>query len=649
MDHAVTADVGGCAAANDTEPAAGAHSASTEDPLAEVAGFLPAFTVVDLPEFEDEDYDLDDHAVVFEDQGAAPEPSDDEVEMGEMPLDDFLHDLASDSVAEPGKAAVQAEQGSPPEPLQQLAAVEDIPAKTNKKKEKKNKTQSDFLSTASTSGQKKRAAKAKAKATRITKPTTRKAKPTPKAPAEAEAADGISQPATGPDDARRRKKKKESKRREAQVEQETAQLTDRSSTGTKRTLVEERPRVQDDARVFDEKRADETPMTPAMERKMVKQRVERILVDNGGSYSLTSLEQDIRQQLPNEVLAAFRLDADTISLTGVDESRLVEGPSYSRAAKEMAYFEIGQALLEAGLDRKKDARFLALLEDLMGKRQELLAMAAASEAKHERRLEDWDLPGMSYAEKKLYDAVVRACKALQKTSAAKWASLSKILDDSQVRAYRSRCTFPRGLRFWQWLSCRAEDNLQLATNHEELLVAYTERSPDVKAPAKHGEELRKAPIMRRVLEVLSESARLFPRLEGMKVSELNSTPEVAGFKVTVDALRGLLQRLPDVFITKEGVHGWTVQLAGTPGQAAAALGGYTIPNVSVQFQEKARTLGDWEQEQDKFAAAGCCAVPPGWTRALSKTTGRVYYVNRNTGESQYDVPVAAASPVEVRD
>ena len=74
---------------------------------------------------------------------------------------------------------------------------------------------------------------------------------------------------------------------------------------------------------------------------------------------------------------------------------------------------------------------------------------------------------------------------------------------------------------------------------------------------------------------------------------------------------------------------------------------YGNPDQSIDFAPQQRRVqnqylhGDPHRERQ---------IPPGWTTAISRTTGKKYYINESSGESQYEFPIAAAEePAPGRD
>jgi len=53
--------------------------------------------------------------------------------------------------------------------------------------------------------------------------------------------------------------------------------------------------------------------------------------------------------------------------------------------------------------------------------------------------------------------------------------------------------------------------------------------------------------------------------------------------------------------------------------------------------EPGKTVSQWEAEQDKFADQP--KLPPGWIRIQSRTTGKVYFYNKETQESSFEAPL----------
>merc|ERR1719433_122505 len=54
-------------------------------------------------------------------------------------------------------------------------------------------------------------------------------------------------------------------------------------------------------------------------------------------------------------------------------------------------------------------------------------------------------------------------------------------------------------------------------------------------------------------------------------------------------------------------------------------------------QPAGKTVAEWEKEQNQFADQP--KLPPGWLRITSKSTGQIYYFNKDTQETTFDAPL----------
>jgi hypothetical protein len=62
-------------------------------------------------------------------------------------------------------------------------------------------------------------------------------------------------------------------------------------------------------------------------------------------------------------------------------------------------------------------------------------------------------------------------------------------------------------------------------------------------------------------------------------------------------------------------------------------------------------LAELEQAQPEPEpiSAAAASLPAGWEKDVSRTTGQIYYINSFTGESTYDQPTEAATPLELSE
>merc|ERR1712187_119598 len=70
-----------------------------------------------------------------------------------------------------------------------------------------------------------------------------------------------------------------------------------------------------------------------------------------------------------------------------------------------------------------------------------------------------------------------------------------------------------------------------------------------------------------------------------------------------------------------------------PSQPSEAV---ALPSQQAEASVGGKTLAEWEREQSQFADLP--KIPPEWLRIRSKSTGEVYFYNKNTRESTFDLP-----------
>ncbi len=89
----------------------------------------------------------------------------------------------------------------------------------------------------------------------------------------------------------------------------------------------------------------------------------------------------------------------------------------------------------------------------------------------------------------------------------------------------------------------------------------------------------------------------------------------------------------------------TIQVAPGGPRRAAGDGGF----VGVAPVQPVEHSGDGAErlvlEDDEVSPAAPVALPPGWTQEVSRSTGEAYYRNDETGETQWEPPVATVAPL----
>jgi len=147
--------------------------------------------------------------------------------------------------------------------------------------------------------------------------------------------------------------------------------------------------------------------------------------------------------------------------------------------------------------------------------------------------------------------------------------------------------------------------------------------------------------------VLQEFAKDFPACDGMLVSDIAQQPAIVRLQLSLVDLRDGLKNLPHQFQVFRSEGGSTpaglyVRLRPHLQHETASVAHATDEGTTFAANKESGTrltMEQWEAEQVK-RFAGLPPLPEGWLRALSRSTGRIYYVNSATGESQFEEPVA---------
>eukprot|EP00746_Dinoflagellata_sp_MGD_P016379 gnl/MRDRNA2_/MRDRNA2_136941_c0_seq1.p1 gnl/MRDRNA2_/MRDRNA2_136941_c0~~gnl/MRDRNA2_/MRDRNA2_136941_c0_seq1.p1 ORF type:complete len:508 (+),score=117.62 gnl/MRDRNA2_/MRDRNA2_136941_c0_seq1:60-1583(+) len=380
-----------------------------------------------------------------------------------------------------------------------------------------------------------------------------------------------------------------------------------------------------------------------------------------GQCDRATLEGILATPIPEDspALIGFIVDRslDTVRITG-EMSAHLESPSFQVAALREEYWQIGEATLQAGMDfdSGNDDKFNDLFEELMMKREELRQAMAEEEAASDLPYgEDISRLGTpSEDEKKLHDAVVQVLLRLREKKP--WPPLSRVLEDQEVSVHR--CAVPKGLKFWEWMYERLGNDISMVTNGVDLLVNY--RGSGHKMHLNSTElDARRKKLSLAVYNTLVENGTQYPDSVGLSVTEINRIPDVAKMQFSsAGALRMALEKLPQTFeISATGSGAHLVRLrpggvgpngekitSGRPSQRPA------VPQSKIQqkdvgaVQQKdagARTVEQWSKAQEE-EFRHLPALPDGWLRAKSRTHGKIYYVNKRTGQSQFDMPTATA-------
>lgn len=439
--------------------------------------------------------------------------------------------------------------------------------------------------------------------------------------------------------------------------------------------------AEDDDLATAELNANEDPrMAP------IRRRAQRLLIEYGGECNISQLEADLGCRIPEELLRNGRFFVDDVTglvgLPGILVSRAIEAPSFRAYAEEDAYWALGQEVLKSGLVFAGEDRFRELFDDLLAKREEirrLLTRPGVSSCLPGARLgQSRSLPQMTQGEVNLFHATGSRLRALQ-TPEQPWVPLSILLDDILVR--RARPAVPKGIALWEWMAYRFGNDLHMVTDGRDLLLNHgTGGGGAASAPAEKSADYAqtKRQVMQEVFRTLRKLQRDFPDAGGLAFADLARLPGVKKFMLPMEDVRGMLAKNPQIFQVFRELSGWSVRLCpgltaaatatgaastGSPGAAARTRSptpplrgsspGRPLSSFSPVPQRSHSptygaggdaggspggfTVADWAREQSS-RFKGLPPLPSGWLRAVSRSTGQIYYVNEKTGRTQFHPP-----------
>jgi len=146
--------------------------------------------------------------------------------------------------------------------------------------------------------------------------------------------------------------------------------------------------------------------------------------------------------------------------------------------------------------------------------------------------------------------------------------------------------------------------------------------------------------------ILQEFSKDFPACDGMLLTDIAQQPAIARLRISLLDLRNGIRNLSHKFKVFHSEGGSTpaglyVRLRPDQQKHNVEDEAMEIGTTSAAHNDSGTrlTMGQWEAEQAR-RFAGLPPLPEGWLRALSRSTGRIYYVNSATGESQFEEPKA---------
>lgn len=509
---------------------------------------------------------------------------------------------------------------------------------------------------------------------------------------------------------KKRKKEKEKKMRKAREEEEqprsiqAAQAFDLDELLAGSDLFNAEVEANSDRPNSEE--ADMLPVIPdaALDQQ---RKIEKILAGAGGELRLGTVEQLLNTQLHKQALTGFAISPsadgdrrkDLVRLTAKQACNLLEGPSLQMAYLEDRYFALGDAVLQAGLDFDNEEKFRNTFEDFLAKREEVRMAAQRNSfipyvprtraAKRSRK----DLPPMTQFEKNLLQDIQRVLKARQASQS--WISLSELLEDPVIR--RARCKLPRGLALWEWLSLRCGDRggdgaeITMVNERSDMLLQMVTASGPADALHMTLEE-RKQELSLAVFETLAILQRNFPDGGGLSLEDLQQVPAVARLQFGRPALQQALSRMKTVKVFARADGQQMVQLRpaaevlGKEGAGRASSAQETkeseksksdklaAKDAATNSQPKSTrpsslsssattrqamsqgqqqlpdrvpvTVEGWRRVQDQFFK-GWPPLPDGWIRVISRSTGKVFFVDQHGGGvGQMELPQDAAATAQ---
>lgn len=454
--------------------------------------------------------------------------------------------------------------------------------------------------------------------------------------------------------------------------------------------------------------SEDAEMLPAIPDAALEQhrKIEKMLAGAGGELRLGTVEQLLNTQLHKQALTGFAISPsadgdrlkDLVRLTAKQACQLLEGPSLQMAYLEDRYFALGDAVLQAGLNFDNEEKFRNTFEDFLAKREELRMAAQRSAfipyvprtraAKRSRK----DLPPMTQFEKNLLQDIQRVLKARQANQS--WISLSELLEDPVIR--RARCKLPRGLALWEWLSLRCGDSgngaeITMVNERSDMLLQMVTASGPADALQMTLEE-RKQELSLAVFETLAILQRNFPDGGGLSLEDLQQVPAVARLQFGRPALQQALSRMKTVkvfaradgqqmvqlrpaaeVLGKEGANGRASSAQETKESEKSKPDKLAAKDAATNSQSKSTrpsslstsgsarqamqgqqqlpdrvpvTVEGWRRVQDQFFK-GWPPLPDGWIRVISRSTGKVFFVDQHGGGvGQMELPQDVTATVQ---
>jgi len=403
---------------------------------------------------------------------------------------------------------------------------------------------------------------------------------------------------------------------------------------------------------------------PVME---LRRKIEKLLVNSGGEITLGKAEEHLQTTLGSQVLGSFSLSPPpdgnpsntVIRLTAKQACALLEEPSLQMAALEESYFALGEEVMQLGLDFENEEAFRHVFDDLLAKREEVrmaaermgFTMPYVPRSRRARRSQR-DLPPMTQDETNLLHDIRRIIKALSVHES--WVPLSQLLEDNKIR--RARWKLPGGLALWEWLLLRCGDQLTTVNERTDMLLQLADEGK-----TEHTQQMieeRRQELSLAVFETLSVLQRDFPQGGGLSLEDLQRIPAIACLNFSRTALMQALHKMKTLEVVRNrgqvmvrlhaapsldppqrsqtDKHREKTAEPETPAGAETPQGALARGH-RVKKPEIPITVSEWQKSQDKYFK-GWEPLPEGWLRVISRSTNKVFFVNRNNGATQLELP-----------